>query len=206
MFIDSSNIINQKDFDDLRNVALCTICQGIVIEPIQCSICEHCYCKFCLEKWIKQNPKCPFRCEKSEFLEHHKIKTDLNILKFKCYNGCDYEIPYKELNEHYLRKCKKIDFKSKYLELKSNFLRLKKKYDEFNYKPKNIEYNNCFISKFHHHPLILLETMDRQGWYCDVCKKSRYAYDESYYCTICDYDLCEECVKKEKLINFFSFK
>ena len=205
MFIDSNIIINQKDFEDLRNVALCTICQGIVIEPMQCSKCEHCFCKLCLEKWLKQNPKCPFRCENSEFLEHHQIKTQLNILKFKCYNGCDYEIPYKEITEHYLRKCKKIDFKNKYLELKSNFMRLKKKFDEFSKIPDKIN-KNSFASKYHNHPLIFLETLDRQGWYCNECKKSRSSYVKSYYCTICDYDLCDEFAKKEKLFNFLKIK
>ena len=67
-------------------------------------------------------------------------------------------------------------------------MRLKKKFDEFSKIPDKIN-KNSFASKYHNHPLIFLETLDRQGWYCNECKKSRSSYVKSYYCTICDYDL-----------------
>ena len=34
------------------------------------------------------------------------------------------------------------------------------------------------------------------GWICDKCKKNFDQIDWSYYCTLCDYDLCYECSKK----------
>ena len=42
------------------------------------------------------------------------VKNILSNLKFKCKNGCDIQIPYNDLREHYEEKCPKLDFKPKY--------------------------------------------------------------------------------------------
>ena len=44
----------------------------------------------------------------------------------------------------------------------------------------------------HHHPLIRLVTK-RAGWFCDNCRHNYYRDEKSYYCSLCDYDLCETC-------------
>ena len=53
------------------------------------------------------------------------VKNILSNLKFKCKNGCDIQIPYTDLREHYEEKCPKLDFKPKYESLLSQFNKLK---------------------------------------------------------------------------------
>ena len=36
------------------------------------------------------------------------VKNILSNLKFKCKNGCDIQIPYNDLREHYEEKCPKL--------------------------------------------------------------------------------------------------
>ena len=53
------------------------------------------------------------------------VKNILSNLKFKCKNGCDIQIPYNDLREHYEEKCPILDFKPKYESLLSQFNKLK---------------------------------------------------------------------------------
>ena len=54
-----------------------------------------------------------------------------------------------------------------------------------------------YISKNHKHKLGLVST-NRQGWKCNLCKTSFSNQVKSYYCTLCDYDLCQDCILKER--------
>ena len=56
----------------------------------------------------------------------------------------------------------------------------------------NTKINAQIKVKLHHHPLIRLVTK-RTGWFCDNCKNYNYREKKSYYCSLCDYDLCETC-------------
>ena len=42
----------------------------------------------------------------------------------------------------------------------------------------------------HKHFLSLVKKMN--DWYCDNCKKN-YNRSNSYYCSLCDYDICQKC-------------
>ena len=62
---------------------------------------------------------------------------------------------------------------------------------------------NLPIKTEHQHPIIFCFTPERkkngQGWSCNKCF-SRYSYKTpSFYCTLCDYDLCQNCLAKYKL-------
>jgi hypothetical protein len=201
MFVDQSTIYNIQDFKLIENFSTCTICGGILWEPMQCSVCDNSFCKNCLNSWFKQSKQeiCPFKCPKSSFKESKLVKKMLSILKFNCPNNCDEPIPYEELFSHIRLKCKKVDFKKKYYDLK-------KKFDELMIEYKNLvpdvteemsSRNNVFKSIEHIHPLIWLST-DRMGWLCNVCDVSHHGNVKSYYCTLCDYDLCSTCKKKEE--------
>ena len=39
------------------------------------------------------------------------------------------------------------------------------------------------------------------GWLCNVCDVTHHGNVKSYYCTLCDYDLCKNCKKKEEKKN-----
>ena len=80
--------------------------------------------------------------------------------------------------------------------------------------------NNIGITSFinfpiiidaHEHPLLFCycqrkSEANQLGWKCDKCLKD-YSYDSpSFYCTYCDFDLCQECMSKYQLsqINPYS--
>ena len=53
---------------------------------------------------------------------------------------------------------------------------------------------------YHNHPLLFCFTLDRAkhgtDWSCNKCFL-KYTYDTpSFYCTVCDFDLCQNCVGK----------
>ena len=56
----------------------------------------------------------------------------------------------------------------------------------------------------HEHNLVLCYT--NRNWICNICKKD-YSKDEStYYCSLCDYDVCNCCIgisKKYPLKQFY---
>ena len=75
------------------------------------------------------------------------VKNILSNLKFKCKNGCDIQIPYNDLREHYEEKCPKLDFKPKYESLLSQFNKLKIEFDTLAAKKSEIEDNTKFLFK-----------------------------------------------------------
>ena len=55
----------------------------------------------------------------------------------------------------------------------------------------------------HNHPLKLCYTIERKnfgtGWICNKCSLN-FSYDTpSFYCTICDFDLCQKCLGEYRL-------
>ena len=74
---------------------------------------------------------------------------------------------------------------------------------------------DCFIKiiddcKFHFHPLIYCITSRgserKTNWICDKCKGHYNDSEWSFYCTICDFDLCFNCYKYSNLKkNKFNF-
>ena len=63
--------------------------------------------------------------------------------------------------------------------------------------------NNSIIIGEHGHPLLFVFTPDRakegNNWTCNICY-SNYEYNiPSFYCTLCDFDLCQNCLAKHKL-------
>ena len=70
---------------------------------------------------------------------------------------------------------------------------------------------SSFQRKFpsHRHPLTLCET-DRgsfgSGWICNYCSKTYSQKIKSYYCTLCDYDLCIECSENNNINSNNSLK
>ena len=69
--------------------------------------------------------------------------------------------------------------------------------------------NQSIKIDYHEHPLIFCTTPERckQGssWTCNKCFLN-YSYDTpSFYCTFCDFDLCQNCLSKYKLnqINLY---
>ena len=54
----------------------------------------------------------------------------------------------------------------------------------------------------HLHPLILCNSLrgrNCEGWVCDKCSSNYSSITPSFYCTFCDYDLCQNCLGEYKL-------
>lgn len=224
MFIDPDSIINKDIFKAIESNAVCSMCTGIIIEPVQCLSCENCFCKICFEDWKKKKGEnsCPFRCSNPTFKNSRLIKNLLSNLKFKCQNGCNIEIPYLDLQAHYKEKCSniKIDYKEKYLEYKQKYEDLLIKYKELESKSnsnklrgrpvdnetpnqnnpiqnKNVNLKNGCKSKYHSH--YLKNSSNIEGdWTCDLCKTDYNENSEGrFQCSECNFDVCLKCLLLE---------
>ena len=224
--IDKSDIINKEEFKVIESLITCPICCEVIYEPFQCENCENCFCKDCINNWSKKSKTCPFKCENAIYKESKLAKRILGILKVKCKNGCGEIINYSDIPDHYDIKCSKIDFKKKYFELKKKYDLLEKSFitnsslkssNNINNNSINIINNNennnnidrsneeinsqlNFKSKYHIHKLCLVKT-ERLGWQCDICKRELSSEVKSYSCTLCDFDLCQDCVLEERKAN-----
>ena len=69
--------------------------------------------------------------------------------------------------------------------------------------------NSSIMIKFHHHPLYScfspLRANSSQFWTCNYCG-SKYNYTvPSFYCTACDYDLCQKCLIQCQLYEIIMY-
>lgn len=214
MYIDPDLVINKEAFKTIESNAICSICDGIIINPIQCNICENSFCETCIDDWKKKQGgnSCPFRCSNPTFKSSRLVKSILSNLIFKCQNQCNMQIPYLDLKSHYEENCPKlkIDFKAKYFEYKKKYEDLLIKYKELenhtnsgnilrirpNLNLKN-EYKE-YKSKYHTHTL-MNKTNDLSSWICDICKAEYNAKTEGRFrCENCDFDICFKCILLEK--------
>ena len=207
--IDIESIQNKDEFERVKENAICSICQGLVYQPKQCQVCENSFCKMCIDEWLKKKNNCPFRCKNPRFRESRVIKNLLEKLKIKCPFGCDDIIQYGDLDSHkgtcintsYKQKCTDYEKKIKELENKNKELEIKiKSLENQNNSNSNNNYSSKLkrwqkMSNLHNHPLIFCTTKRADSWFCDNCKKFFDNSHYSYLCTLCDFDLCENCFK-----------
>ena len=104
--INIQDVINQDYLKEILEEVTCSICLNVVFHPYTCSKCFHSFCFRCLDKNKENSSKCP--CCKARTIEvetNRALSIILSKIKFKCVNGCDKEISYDDLEEHYLSKC-----------------------------------------------------------------------------------------------------
>ncbi len=111
--VNEEEIINKEYYSEIKSEdtfnITCPICFGIIIEPYFCFKCQNSFCKECIMKWKNiHRGACIFRCRNAEFGPKRIMKSLLKKLKFKCQNGCQIEINYINLEEHYTKTCSKI--------------------------------------------------------------------------------------------------
>ena len=102
----SENLIgkeNKKDF-------ICPVCLEVLKNPISCSGNKnsHSFCKDCIDKYLKQNNKCPSCKLIFEYKINNDIYNELNKLFFQCEfknEGCNAIISYSEYLNH-INNCK----------------------------------------------------------------------------------------------------
>ncbi len=214
IFLDEKDIINQDYLNTIKTDVgiICGICQSIIINPFSCDKCQNCFCMQCIKKWLKNHNDCPFRCANAKIAENRVMKNVLSIFKFKCKNGCNEEISYSNIIEHYKSKCEKLDYKTKYEKLLIEFEKVRAENSKLKQEIENLRRggsstynnsnqgnNNTFKSRHHEHILVKggRRTEGRcLSWSCNICLNSPSG--DSYYCFYCRFDLCETCKRKEE--------
>ena len=67
------------------------------------------------------------------------------------------------------------------------------------------------MKNIHNHPLLYCLPLDRIGsninWYCNFCNSQYNSNISSFYCTLCDYDLCPNCMANLQIdqIRFYDY-
>lgn len=84
----------------------CGICKFIIVEPVECRLCEQLYCNSCLIDYLNnsQDSCCPFGCNDPTFERAgHAFEKLMSFVYAKCkHNGCVHEDCIKYINKHEL--------------------------------------------------------------------------------------------------------
>ena len=157
-YLDPDSVTNLAFYDSIREIVVCNICTGILINPRECSLCQNSFCKKCLDEWTCINSSCPYKCEKSEFRESSRtLKNLLEKLLFKCLFCCNTEInhPYPLFLNH-LKSCERIKVNcptcdslvnKKTLNENKVYLKLKENYNNLLDKCENIKEENLKLKE-----------------------------------------------------------
>ena len=100
-FVDYSSIQNKDFLEKVKDIILCSICTGLIVDPKQCRNCENNFCNHCITKWMKSSNSCPFKCQEFEIKETTKtVKNILEKLNLNCPH-CDLKnLNYDSLMKH----------------------------------------------------------------------------------------------------------
>lgn len=99
-------IENQKN---MSNETVCSICLGMVYDPVMCGKCEGLFCRNCINNQLKTTCKCPNQCIFEEKPINRVLRNLLNKFELYCYyreKGCKEIVLYSEFENH----CKNCDF------------------------------------------------------------------------------------------------
>ena len=202
-YLIEDDVINKDYLENIRDLVTCIICLNIIDNPVQCDTCQHSFCLVCVNKL----GRCPMGCQNYKFIISSICKELLSGIKIKC--ECGNEINYDNIKKHKEEECEKIDFKERFLQLKNEYKKLKDEIDN----PKEINENQregCLKSYVHKHPIQIMIHF-KNFWTCDTCENSFNQDIPSYNCTLCDFDICYNCVKDkitkgnidEEMKNFY---
>ena len=174
-FIDPDNISNKDFYEEIYNIVTCSICNGILINPKQCTNCENNFCYKCIDDWFKKSKTCPFKCEKIVLKDSNKqTKNLLSKLNFVC-NICGMNINYENFLNH--KGCKKKQ------SIKCPLCKS---------EVENMKFDEYIITK--------KSNVIHQGIKCNKCEMNPIV-GIRYKCADCnDYNLCEKC-EEENYIN-----
>lgn len=201
---DENDIENKEYYKEVQSFVKCPICSNIFKDPVQCSKCQHCFCSEC----VKNLSICIYGCENIAYTPALLCKELLSKIAIKCTCGAIYQYNY--FRKHKEEECQYANFKKNYFNLRKKYELIKqelnKKKDD-DYKIKNSYYILCSL---HPHRIEAIRRFIN-SWYCDCCHKPFKETIPSYHCSLCDFDVCYNCVKdkiikgtiKEAMKNFY---
>lgn len=101
--IDTRYVHNTDFFKMNEDSLTCDICFNIINDAVECNICQHHFCKMCIELLCKNSSisKCPNKCFKPVFTEIPRIlKNMLSKIEFICPKQCEKVITYDNYLKH----------------------------------------------------------------------------------------------------------
>src|ERR1700761_3115843 len=97
---------------EVKEVLLCAICSNVLEEPVQVALCDHTFCKRCIDEWLTRQLECPIDrspLRQNQLRPAHSIfKTFLAELKISCNykeQGCAAIVKLDVLESH-VQECK----------------------------------------------------------------------------------------------------
>lgn len=100
----SEDLIDNTDYYKQlceSEMLLCSICLGLLNDPIMCETCQNSFCRKCLDDWEKKHLSCPFKCEEKKFVPiSRSLRTLLDGLIIKCDCGCGQKISLLKFPQH----------------------------------------------------------------------------------------------------------
>ena len=142
--------------------------------------------------------------------EGHKVNIDKTLLEQKLRNGQiivfivgqKIDIKIEKIKKIYkLSKDEIVQIKKWFIEYEINqMLNIDNNGKQDNSEDKKFEYikkqeKRCFIIiKEHHHKLVYCISL--LNWECSLCKNKYNKEDAKYYCSLCDFNMCDNCHSK----------
>ena len=188
-----NDIENKEYYKGIKPMVNCSICLNIIQDPVQCNKCQHFFCSEC----VKNLEICPFRCEDNVYTPSLTCKQLISELKIKCI--CGKVLLYDFFRKHKEEECEKADFKKSYFNLKKKYELLKKELNKKKNEDYKIKHSYYIMSSLHCHPIEVIKRFIN-SWFCDNCHQTFNETIPSYHCTLCDFDVCYNCVK-DKVIE-----
>lgn len=209
--------LSKQEFDTQKKLILCTYCNKIMIEPVQCKNCLNNFCLKCIQDIPNHKVSMFFSniftkkeniCSHEKYESSNQCKKVIMSLTCICKNKCEMKIDLNFINDHYQYQCPKLGFQQKVNELNSkiktlendntalklcNDALIKQYFQEVKELNPWVTGPNSIKSKFHHHGLKSNNNQTRD-WTCSICNAEHFRPQNSFYCELCDVDLCYECV------------
>lgn len=104
-YITEDAIVKNDIYKSLKEDIICSICEKLMIMPMECTVCQNQYCQKCIENWKKKGGGCPNHCEGAELKKVIQKKRLISKITFRCILGCGAEILFDELKNHYSIEC-----------------------------------------------------------------------------------------------------
>lgn len=165
--ISQEEINNKELFEFAKSSLVCSICNGIMIEPQQCTQCLSYFCLECAKVAKIKSEKCPIQnCPNFLYAKSESSQNMLEKLTFKCKNECGTIINYLDLKKHYESECPKMNYAEKYLDnlamlnyMKFQLKNNKKKLEKINSNVEHSKDAHYYVEKMKNHP-----SANRDDW------------------------------------------
>ncbi|XP_044732704.1 E3 ubiquitin-protein ligase NRDP1 [Chrysoperla carnea] len=74
---------------DVDEELICPICSGVLEDPLQAPVCEHAFCRVCIQEWISRQPTCPVDRQSITFTQLRPVPRILRNLLARMCISCD---------------------------------------------------------------------------------------------------------------------